>query len=54
MSWGREERMEPVNDLRIEIRMRSTAQHGYSVRERSTSWRKLDRIADTGVQPRRI
>jgi hypothetical protein len=34
---GREERMEPANDLRIEIRKWSTTGHGGSVRESSTS-----------------
>jgi hypothetical protein len=37
---GREERMEPVNDLRIEIRKRSTAEPECSVRDSSTIWRK--------------
>jgi hypothetical protein len=50
---GREERMKPVDNLRIEIRMRSTAQRGYSVRERSTIWRKLNRGAAGWVQPRK-
>jgi rubrerythrin len=51
---GRGERMESVNDLRIEIRMWRATEHGYSVRGNSTSWRNLDRIAGTLVQPRRI
>src|SRR5215475_164408 len=51
---GHEERIGPVNDLRIEIRKWSTAEDGCSVRESWTSWRKLDRIAATRVQPRRI
>ena len=33
---GREERMKPVDTLRIETHMRSTVLHGYSVRDRST------------------
>jgi hypothetical protein len=45
--------MELVNDLRIEIRKRSTAANGCSVRESSASWRKLDRIAATRLLPRR-
>jgi hypothetical protein len=50
---GGEDRMEPITDLRIETRKWSTAEHGRSDRESSTSWRKLDRIATTRVQPRR-
>jgi hypothetical protein len=50
---GREDRMEPITDLRIETRKWSTAEHGRSVRGSSTSWRKLDRIAATRVQTRR-
>jgi hypothetical protein len=51
---GHEERIEPVNDLRLEIRNWSTAAAGCSVRESSTSWRMVDRIAATQVQPRGI
>ena len=46
---GREERMEPVNNLRIEIRLRSTACDAYSVRESWSTWRKLDRSATGGL-----
>ncbi|MBV8906773.1 MAG: hypothetical protein JOZ22_24285 [Acidobacteriia bacterium] len=49
---GHKERIGPVNDLRIEIRKWTTAEDGRSVRESWTSWRKLDRIAATRVQPR--
>jgi hypothetical protein len=35
----------PVNNLRIAIRMRSTARRRYSVRKSSISWRKLDGTA---------
>jgi hypothetical protein len=51
---GREEPMKPVDTLRIEIHMRSTALHGYSVRDRSTIWRKLNRSAAAWAQPRRF
>jgi hypothetical protein len=45
MSWAREERMEPVNNLRVEIRMRTTAYDVYSVGKSWGSWRKLDSSA---------
>ena len=37
--------MEPVNNLRVEIRMRTTAYDVYSVRKNWGSWRKLDSSA---------
>jgi hypothetical protein len=38
--------MEPVNNLRVEIRMRTTAYDVYSVRKSWSSWRKLDNSAN--------
>ena len=49
-----DERLEPANNLRIAIHMRSTAPHGYSVRESSTNWRKLSRSAGDCFQQRGI
>ena len=37
--------MEPVNNLRVEIRMRTTAYDVYSVGKSWGSWRKLDSSA---------
>jgi hypothetical protein len=37
--------MEPVNNLRVEIRMRTTAYDVYSVRKSWSSWRKLNSSA---------
>jgi hypothetical protein len=45
---GSRERVVQVNNLRIEIRMRSTAYDGYFVRESWSVWRKLDSSAGGG------
>jgi hypothetical protein len=37
--------MEPVNNLRIHIRMRNTAYDVYAVRGSWSTWRKLDSSA---------
>jgi hypothetical protein len=51
---GSRERVVPVNNLRIEIRMRSTAYDAYSVRGSWSIWRKLDSSASGGKSARRI
>ena len=48
---GREERMEPVDNLRVEIRLRSTACDVYSVHESWSTWRKIDRSATGDCPP---
>ncbi len=51
---GSEERSNPVDNLRVAIRMRNTAPHRRPVRGSSTNWRKLDPTACARIQPRGI
>jgi hypothetical protein len=51
---GCEVGMEPVDNLHIEIRMRSTPSDERSVRRNRSSWRSLDRSAVAGQSARTI